>query len=147
MEIFAPFKVSASAIDAQRKRMNVIASNLANAQTTRTQAGGPYRRKDVIFSTIDIGDGKNDFKNNFNKEVNLAKGVSVSNIIEDDRPPTMIYDPDHPDADSAGYVAMPNVNTMEEMTNMMLALRAYEANVTVFNLSKGMYAKTLEIGR
>jgi flagellar basal-body rod protein FlgC len=143
MEIFAPFEVSASAIDAQRKRMNVIASNLANAQTTRTQEGGPYRRKDVIFTTSDLGQGKSDFS----KEVNLAKGVKVSEVIEDQRPPVMVYNPDHPDADSHGYVAMPNVNTMEEMVNMMTALRAYEANVTVFNLSKGMYAKTLEIGR
>lgn len=143
MEIFAPFMVSASAIDAQRKRMNVIASNLANAQTTRTAAGGPYKRQDVIFSAVDIGQGKNDFS----KEVALAKGVTVSKVIEDERPPVMVYNPDHPDADSNGYVAMPNVNTMEEMVNMMTALRAYEANVTVFNLSKGMYAKTLEIGR
>ncbi|MBF0554960.1 MAG: flagellar basal body rod protein FlgC [Nitrospirae bacterium] len=137
MDLYGVFKTSASALEAQRERMNVVASNLANAHTTRTDQGGPYKRKDVAFQVAPVDKDPNTLNN----------GVKVSEIVEDQTPPTLIYDPTHPDANSAGYVAMPNVNVVEEMVNMMMASRAYEANVSAFNISKGMYLKTLEIGK
>ncbi len=137
MDPFGIFKVSASALEAQRARMNVLASNMANAQSTKTDNGKPYARKDVVFSSMPL---------NPNPSKGL-EGVKVTNIVEDSTPPITIYDPGHPDADENGYVTMPNINVIEEMTNMMMALRVYEANVTAFNLSKSMFQKTLEIGR
>jgi len=136
MNTFVVFRVSASALEAQRQRMNVIASNMANVHTTRTEEGGPFKRKDVVFSTLTL-------------ELNPVKldGVQVVDIAKDNTPFKMVYDPDHPDADKDGYVAMPNVNIIEEMVNMMMALRAYEASVSAFNISKAMFMKTLEIGR
>ncbi len=131
------FKVSASALEAHRVRMNTIASNMANAQSTKTDSGGPYVKKDVVFQTMTIG---SDPSEGF-------EGVRVLEIVEDPKPPVVIYDPGHPDADENGYVSMPNINVIEEMVNMMMALRAYEANVKAFNISKGMYQKALEIGR
>ncbi|MBF0486633.1 MAG: flagellar basal body rod protein FlgC [Nitrospirae bacterium] len=137
MDLYGVFKTSASALAAQRERMNVVASNLANAHTTRTDQGGPYKRRDVAFQVAPVDKDPNTLNN----------GVKVSEIVEDQTPPTLIYDPTHPDANSSGYVAMPNVNVVEEMVNMMMASRAYEANVSAFNISKGMYLKTLEIGK
>jgi flagellar basal-body rod protein FlgC len=131
------FKVSASALEAQRVRMNTIASNMANAHTTRTAAGGPYVRKDVVFSEMPVN---SDF-------AEKLEGVKVSAVVQDNKPPLTIYDPGHPDADEKGYVSMPDINVMEEMVNMMMAVRAYEANVRAFNMSKGMYQKALELGR
>ncbi|MBA4374095.1 MAG: flagellar basal body rod protein FlgC [Thermodesulfovibrio sp.] len=136
MDWFGVFRVSSSALEAQRTRMNSIASNMANAHSTRTLEGGPYRRKDVVFSTKEVETGEKGLE-----------GVQVSQIVEDRTPPTMVYDPGHPDADKNGYVAMPNVNVIEEMTNMMMATRAYEASVAAFNMSKGMVTKSFEIGR
>lgn len=131
------FKVSSSALESQRVRMNTIASNMANAQTTRTEKGGPYVKKDVVFSTMPVNPkaGRN------------LDGVKVTGIVEDTKPPIIIYDPGHPDADENGNVSMPNINVIEEMVNMMMAFRAYEANVRAFNTSKGMYQKALELGR
>ena len=131
------FKVSASALEAQRVRMNTIASNMANAHTTRTAAGGPYVRKDVVFSEMPVN---SDF-------AEKLEGVKVSAVVQDNKPPLTIYDPGHPDADEKGYVTMPDINVLEEMENMMMAVRAYEANVRAFNMSKGMYQKALELGR
>ncbi len=130
------FKVSASAIEAQRQRMNLIASNMANVHTTRTDEGGPYKRKDVIFTPVSVE----------SNPISL-QGVKVADVITDTMPSRMIYDPGHPDADKDGYVATPNVNVIEEMVNMMMAFRAYEASVTTFNMSKSMFLKTLELGR
>ncbi|MBF0569020.1 MAG: flagellar basal body rod protein FlgC [Nitrospirae bacterium] len=137
MDLYGVFKTSASALAAQRERMNVVASNLANAHTTRTDQGGPYKRRDVAFQVSPVDKDPNTLNN----------GVKVSEIVEDQTPPMLVYDPTHPDANSAGYVAMPNVNVVEEMVNMMMASRAYEANVSAFNISKGMFLKTLEIGK
>lgn len=131
------FKVSSSALEAQRIRMNTIASNMANAQTTRTEAGGPYVKKNVVFQTMPIN----------GKASEGLDGVRVSGVVEDTKPPIVIYEPGHPDADENGYVSTPDINVIEEMANMMMALRAYEANVRAFNISKGMYQKALEIGR
>lgn len=131
------FRVSASALDAQRVRMNTIASNMANAQSTKTTEGGPYVKKNVVFSTLPI---KPD-------QTEGLEGVRVAEIVEDNKPPLTVYDPGHPDADEDGYVQMPDINVIEEMVNMMMALRAYEANVKAFNISKGMFQKALELGR
>lgn len=131
------FKVSATALEAQRVRMNTIASNMANAQTTKTERGGPYVRKDVVFSTLPVGSNR----------AEKLEGVRVREIVEDQKPPITVYDPGHPDADENGFVSMPNISVIEEMVNMMMALRAYEANVRAFNISKGMFQKALELGR
>ncbi len=131
------FKVSSSALDANRVRMNTIASNMANAQSTKTEDGGPYVKKNVIFKTVLMGQNKSDG----------LEGVKVAGVVEDTKPPIVIYDPGHPDADENGNVSMPNINVIEEMVNMMMAVRSYEANVKAFNISKGMYQKALEIGR
>jgi len=131
------FKVSASALEAQRVRMNTIASNMANAHTTRTAEGGPYVRKDVVFAATPVN---SDF-------AEKLEGVKISEVVQDNKPPLTVYDPGHADADENGYVSMPDINVIEEMVNMMMALRAYEANVRAFNMSKGMYQKALELGR
>jgi flagellar basal-body rod protein FlgC len=134
MDSFGVFRVSASALAAQRQRMNVIASNMANAHSTRTAEGGPYRRKDVVFSAEPE-----------KSTVNGLEGVKVSDVVADATPPKMIYDPGHPDADKNGFVAMPNVNVIEEMVNMMMASRAYEASVSAFNMSKSNFMSTLNL--
>jgi len=131
------FTVSASALEAQRVRMNTIASNMANAQSTKTENGGPYVKKNVVFSSLHIK----------SKNSEGLEGVKVVDIVEDTKPPLTLYDPGHPDADENGYIHMPDINVIEEMVNMMMALRAYEANVKAFNISKGMFQKTLELGR
>ncbi len=136
MDIDKILNISASGLEAQRIRMNIIAGNLANAQSTHTPEGGPYRRKDVVFSEIlDSMTGKDPGE------------VQVSEIIEDQRPFQVVYDPQHPDANAEGYVQLPNVNLLEEMVNMMSASRSYEANVTAINSAKSMTQKALEIGR
>lgn len=136
MDIFNLLKVSASAMSAQRERMNTIASNMANVNSTRTEEGGPYKRRDVIFSTMPVGGNPEELE-----------GVQVEEVIKDERPPRMVYDPGHPDADKDGFVAMPDINIIEEMVNMMTAFRAYEAAVATFNTSKAMFLKTLELGK
>lgn len=149
---------------AQRVRQNAISSNLANAETTRTAEGGPYRRQFVAFGAqSDSSDtrilnkevalhGRATQKNhlpippsNFPKDERFfGKGVEVMEIRSDSRPPRMVHDPAHPDADEKGYVAMPNINVIEEMTDMIAATRAYEANVTAFNSMKSMLLQTLQ---
>jgi flagellar basal-body rod protein FlgC len=136
MDTFSVLKVSASALEAQKKRMNVIASNMANAHSTRTEEGGPYKRKDVVFASVLM-----------DQHPSQLEGVEVTDIATDNTPPKTVYDPGHPDADKDGFVQLPNVNIIEEMTNMMMALRAYEASVSAFNISKSMFMKTLELGR
>ncbi len=137
MDSFGILKISASALYAQRSRMNVIASNMANINSTKTQEGGPYKRKDVVFVTMPFKSHRSE----------VFEGVRIAEIAEDSKPPIMIHDPGHPDANKEGFVALPNINIIEEMVNMMMATRAYEANVTAFNLSKSMFMKALEIGR
>jgi flagellar basal-body rod protein FlgC len=136
MDSFSVFSVSASALEAQRHRMNVIASNMANVHSTRTEEGGPYRRKDVLFTSMTVE------SNPYNLE-----GVKVVDVVSDNSPFITIYDPSHPDANKEGFVSMPNINPIEEMVNMMMAFRAYEASVSSFNTSKLMVMKTLELGR
>ena len=136
MNSFDVLKVSGSALEAQRRRMNVIASNLANAQSTRTEEGGPYKRQEVVFATMPIEPGPTGMK-----------GVNVVDIVTDGKPPRPVYDPGHPDANEEGIVMMPNINPMEEMVNMMTAFRAYEASVSAYTMAKNMMLKSLEIGR
>lgn len=145
MDFFSAMNVSASALSAERTRMNLISGNLANANTTRTPEGGPYKRKDAVFSAAPL-------ENSFSRTLDGVTGkqvrqVQVSRIVEDQNPPRVQYDPSHPDADSQGFVAMPNVNVIEEMADMLTASRAYEANVTAVQAAKSMALKTLEISK
>ncbi|ABK42794.1 flagellar basal-body rod protein FlgC [Magnetococcus marinus MC-1] len=141
MDFLTSFKVTASGLAAQRLRMNIISENVANAQTTRTPEGGPYKRRDPVFMS-------RPFQDYLTREESAgATGVAVDRVNVDHRPPRLQYDPNHPDANADGYVAMPNIDVMTEMVNMMSASRSYEANVSVLNASKQMALKALEIGR
>lgn len=143
MDIFATMKISASALKAQRIRMNAISSNLANIETTRTPDGGPYRKREVVFQSTTEG-----FANTLDNQMrDAAQGVKVSNVQASTRPPRMVYDPSHPDANEQGEVAMPNISLVEETADMMSASRAYEANVTVVKSAKRMALKALSIGQ
>ncbi len=136
---------SATGLSAQRIRMNLISSNLANINTTRTTEGGPYKRKDAVFSAE--ADGKA-FHNTLKKQLNTELvAVKVSEIVTDNGAPIQRFDPGHPDADENGYVSLPNVNVVEEMVNMISATRSYEANVTAIKATKEMINQALEIGR
>ncbi len=149
MGFFSIFRVAASGMASQRVRMNVISSNLANANTTRTPEGGPYRRKDVIFMSTDV-DRPESFGDFIRRAVfsdREVEGVKVLEIVEDPSPFRKVYDPYHPDADKDGYVSYPNVDVVKEMVNLLSASRSFEANVTAFNAAKSMVMKTLEIGR
>lgn len=143
MDMFTSMKISASALKAQRVRMNAISSNLANIETTRTPDGGPYRKREAVFQTTQQG-----FDQALDAQMrNAAQGVKVSHIQASSKPPRMVYDPSHPDADDNGQVAMPNISLVEETADMMSASGAYEANVTVIKSAKRMALKALEIGR
>lgn len=145
MGFFGSMDTSASGLTAQRLRLDIISQNIANANTTRTPEGGPYKRKAVIFESINNSES---FSNVLNRYVAAKNnGVRVSQIVEDNKPFPIIYDPTHPDADEKGYVQLSNVNTVEEMVNMISASRSYEANVTTFNTMKAMVSKALEIGK
>src|SRR5512136_1599829 len=144
MDFFTAMDVSASAMSAERTRMNLISSNLANAHTTRTAEGGAYRRKDAVFTATPLEGG---FRTALERAGGGVRKVAVSGIVEDSNPPRLQYDPHHPDADPQGYVGLPNVNVVEEMTDMITATRAYEANVNAAQAAKNMALKTLELGR
>lgn len=144
MDFFSSMRVSASGLDAQMKRMNTISSNIANAETTGPN-GAAYKRKDpVLAATADRESFGEILENAMDEQI---QGVQVQAIAEDTRPPRLVYNPSHPHANADGYVAMPNVNTVEEMANMISAQRSYEANVSAMNAAKAMAAKALEIGR
>jgi len=145
MDFFDALNTSSAALSAQRLRMNLISGNLANVNTTRTSEGGPYRRKEAVFAAHPLNQS---FKQILaDRQNNTIASVKVARVIEDRNPPVMKYDPQHPDADAKGYVAMPNINLMEEMVNMISATRGYEANVTALKAAKDMALKALEIGR
>lgn len=143
MGILDVLKVSASGLKAQRTRMEAIATNLANIHTTRTEEGGPFRKKEVVFTPYDASEGK-EFGSMLQQKI---EGVKVEEITESQKPFERGYDPFHPDADADGYVNFPNVNIMEEMADMVAATRAYEANINVINSTKEMFMKSLEIGK
>lgn len=139
-------RISSSGMSAQRMRMNTIASNIANINTTQTPEGGPYRRKDVVFESMP--DAKNFGEIITSTDPHGAfQRVQVTDVISDRKAPLLKYEPDHADANADGYVAYPNINLMEEMTNMIQASRGYEANVTAIQASKDMALSALEIGR
>lgn len=145
MNFIDALHISASGLTSQRIRMNVVSSNLANSNTTRTPEGGPYKRKDVVFSSQPV---QKSFQDMMKSELSgKLSEVKVVEIIEDGKPPVLKYDPQHPDADDKGFVSLPNVNTVEEMVNMMSAARSYEANVTAVKATKRMAQKALEIGK
>ncbi|MBI4925146.1 MAG: flagellar basal body rod protein FlgC [Bdellovibrio sp.] len=145
MDFFSSMRVSASGLEAQTKRMNTVSSNIANAETTQTPEGGPYKRKDPVFTaTTDRESFGEILQNKLDEEI---QGVVVEDIVKDERPPRMVYNPSHPQANEEGYVAMPNINPVEEMANMISAQRSYEANVTAMNAAKSMAQKALEIGK
>ena len=144
MSVFGAMNISATGMTAQQTRVDIISQNIANVNTTRDADGNVYKRKTVLFEeksyptfseTLSMANG------------HIGKGVKVSQIVEDDSEGNKVYDPSHPDADEDGYVTYPNVNTVTEMTNMIDATRAYEANVTVLNSTKGMALKALDIGQ
>jgi len=141
MNFLKSLETSASGLYAQRKRMDIIASNLANIETTRTEKGGPYRRKMVVMKTKEMDQ---DFDKMFNDSV---KGVQIEDIVEDQAPFNKVYNPSHPDADSDGYLYKPNVHLIVETTNMLMAKRAFEANIAAIKATRQMVLKALEIGR
>jgi len=145
MDFLTALKISSSALDAQRIRMDVISSNLANINTTRTPEGGPYRRRDVVFASQPVADNFGEVLNS-ELEKKLQR-VEIVDITVDPGPPKMVYDPRHPDANALGYIGMPDINVMEEMVNILSATRSYEANVAAVNATKSMVNKALEIGR
>ena len=145
MDFFDAFHTSASGLTAQKLRMNLISSNLANINTTRTTQGGPYRRKQAVFATQSSIKSFKDIL--ASRQGSTTRGVEVVDIIEDPSPPLKKYDPHHPDADEQGYVAMPSINIMEEMIDLISATRSYEANITAIKASKSMILKALEIRR
>lgn len=145
MDFMTAFDIASSALSAERTQMNVISMNMANVKTTRTAEGGPYRRKSVTMAATPV-------ESPFSKAMNSAldrelNGVRVLDIATDKRPLKRVYEPGHPDADPEGYVFYPDINVVEEMTNMLTTMRSYEANATTVENLKGMFNKALEIGR
>jgi flagellar basal-body rod protein FlgC len=151
MGLFDAIDASGSGLQAERLRMDVTSENLANAQTTKGADGRPYRRKDVVLQ--EAGDVGSSFASVLSSAQGrglngtTAHGVKVAGIVEDQTPLKRIYDPGHPDADANGYVTMPNVNTVTEMTDLISASRSYEANVTAMQTAKTMFSKTLDLLR
>jgi len=145
MSFFKSMDISSSGLNAQRLRMNILSSNLANAQTTETPEGGPYKRKDVVFTANPQGNKFEDFLDeSFGTQLSEVK---VTDIHEDRKPGRQVFDPNHPHADGKGYVTMPNIDVMTEMVNMIAATRSCETNTTALNNAKQMAIKSLEIGR
>ena len=145
MDFTGTLAISGSALSAERLRLDAIASNLANASTTRTPEGGPYRRRNVVFAADPV---ENDFGETLASltEQGAREGVVVTDVVEDHTPPRMVFDPSHPDANADGYVAYPNVDPMTETIDLMAATRAYEANVQVVNATRRMADAALGIG-
>ncbi len=150
MGFFDGYNVSTSGMSAQRTRINVVSANIANAKTTHTAEGGPYKKQEVVFEDILIANNKktnsNDVEttNSKNSDVSL-RGVGVKSILQSDAKPVMRYEPSHPDANEQGYVAYPDINPVIEMVNLVEATRSYEANVASFNTHKNIDSKTLDI--
>jgi len=134
MSLFSIFNVAGSAMSAQSQRLNVVASNIANADSTTSSTGQTYKAKQVVFAAVPM-DGPE------------SAGVKVQQVVEDASPAKMVYDPKHPQADEKGYVAMPNVNVVEEMVNMISASRSYQTNIETMNAAKTLLMKTLALGQ
>lgn len=156
MNIFRIFDVTGAGMSAQRTRMGAVSGNLANAETTRTPEGGPYRRRNVFFRALPL---PHDFSSMLQSRLSMplqlgrrdkqldVNSVEVVSVQAGVRAPRKMYDPQHPDADAEGYVSYPDINTMEEMTDLLSATRSYEANLTAFNTTKALVRKLLEMGR
>ncbi len=144
MSMFGAIDAAASGLTAERLRMDVISNNIANVNTTRTAAGGAYRRQMVVFAPRE---NTTSFAQVLSEQMDAGNGVRVVGIEKDNSPTRKVYDPAHPDANKEGYVEMPNINIVNEMVDMITATRSYEANVTVVNAAKSMALKALEIGK
>lgn len=145
MDFMTALDIGASGLSAERSHLNVISMNLANVNTTRTPEGGPYRRKSVVFQSAPLDSPfTKAMRSELEREV---QGVKVSGVVTDQRPLRQVYDPSHPDANGQGYVSLPDINVVEEMANMMTALRTYEANAATVSSAKAMFNKALELGR
>jgi len=142
MSLFSAISVGASGMAAQRQRAELLVENLANAETTRTAEGGPYRRKDAVFESSDVS---SPFASVFNAQLESPGGVGVSEIITDTSDPERRYMPGHPDADADGYVAFPHINPAEDMVDLMGAARGYEANVAAISAVKDMLQRSLDL--
>ncbi len=144
MNLFGVLDINASALTAERERAEVVASNLANAETTRTPTGGPYKRQHVVFETERPGRGSFAFTLTRFGDLH-ARGVRVSQVVQDKTPPLRRYVPGHPDADAAGYVSFPDINPVEEIVNLMGAAQAYQLNVSAVQATKSMISETIQI--
>ncbi len=145
MNFLDSLSTSATGLNAQRLRMNLIASNLANVNTPQARQGSAYHRKDAVFAAKSV---QSDFGDALSQQLYPGQtGVEVVAIRDDNRPPILKYDPGHPDANEEGFISLPNINVVEEMVNMISASRSYEANVTAFKASKEMVASALDIGK
>ena len=142
MSLFSALSVGASGMAAQRARAELLVENLANAETTRTPEGGPYRRKDAVFASTAVG---SPFSSVFGQEMEAADGVTVASVVTDARDPEKRYLPGHPDADANGYVAFPRVNPAEDMVDLMGAARGYEANVAAIGAVKDMIQRSIDL--
>jgi flagellar basal-body rod protein FlgC len=143
INIFRMMEITGRSLSVQRTRMEVVSSNLANAQTTRTPEGGPYRRRDVVLTADRPRD---DFGMLLDNEMDSVRTVRVVDIRPDESEPRLVYDPDHPDANEEGYVAYPNVDAMEEMVNLITVMRTYEANLSALTAVRDMTQSALRIG-
>jgi flagellar basal-body rod protein FlgC len=144
MDLLTAIKISASGLNAQRTRLNVLSSNLANANSTRSADGeGPFKRKNPIFEEISLGS----FEKHLDKAAKNLSVVRVREVVEDATPGERIYDPSHPDADTSGYVTLSNVKVVQELTDIMATSSAYEANITAIKSAKDMINAALSIGR
>lgn len=145
MDFLTSMMVSSSGLNVQRKRIEAISSNLANIETTRTQEGGPYRRKEVAVTALPL---ENDFGDTLQTVLgDNLKQAQATQVVEDQNEPQLVYNPEHPDANELGYVAMPNVNMMTEMVDLMTASRSFEANITAMNAAKSMALRAIDLGR
>lgn len=142
IQAFNTLRISASGLSAERLRMDTVASNMANAETTHGANGQPYRRKVAVFQ-----ENLSRVLGSSGSYENIPMGVKAVGVEEDSSPFRRVYDPSNPDADASGYVSMPNVNILNEMADMMVAVRSYEANVSAINSEKSMFSKALEIGK
>ena len=140
MNLLDTLQITASGLTAQRLRLQTVASNMANARTTRTDEGGPYKKQLPILQAV----SDDPFGSNLERAMSQ---VEVMGVVESDDPPVMVHDPGHPDADKDGYVAYPNVNVLEEMVDLMTTARTYEANANVLDVTQSMASNALEIGR
>jgi flagellar basal-body rod protein FlgC len=147
MDILKIFSISGSGMAAQRSRMSVVAGNLANTETTRTAEGGPYKRRDVIFQSVPVANEFSAELADLTERRSEAQRVEVVGIRQSNRPPRQVFDPNHPDANAEGYVALPDLNPIEEMVDMLSAVRSYEANLSAYNMTKSLIRRILDLGR